>query len=51
MVGQAEVTKELEYLLRQINHLMNHYTGSYLSDRGLTMARFWVLSNLPPEKS
>ncbi|MGI9859763.1 MarR family winged helix-turn-helix transcriptional regulator [Moorella naiadis] len=47
MAGRAEASRELEYLLRQINHLMNHYTRSYLTDRGLTMARFWVLSNLP----
>lgn len=46
----AEATRELEYLLRQINHLMNHSTRSYLTDRGLTMARFWVLSNLLPER-
>lgn len=39
-------TQELEYLLRQIGHLINHYTRSYLSERNLTMARFWVLSNL-----
>ncbi|BCV21066.1 MarR family winged helix-turn-helix transcriptional regulator [Moorella sp. Hama-1] len=46
MDGPVEAIRELEYLLRQINHLMNHYTRSYLNDRGLTMARFWVLSNL-----
>ncbi|MDN5344825.1 MAG: MarR family transcriptional regulator, organic hydroperoxide resistance regulator [Clostridia bacterium] len=47
MDGPAEATRELEYLLRQINHLMNHYTRNYLGEKGLTMARFWVLSNLP----
>lgn len=50
MDGPLEAAQELEYLLRQINHLMNHYTRSYLGERGLTMARFWVLSNLPPKQ-
>ncbi|CEP67932.1 MarR-type HTH domain [Moorella glycerini] len=50
MAGLAEETQELELLLRQINYLMNHYTRTYLSGRGLTMPRFWVLSNLAPDK-
>ncbi|WP_406676563.1 MarR family winged helix-turn-helix transcriptional regulator [Moorella sp. ACPs] len=50
MAGLAAETRELELLLRQINHLMNHYTRTYLSGRGLTMARFWVLSNLAVDK-
>ncbi|MGB9802377.1 MarR family winged helix-turn-helix transcriptional regulator [Desulfofundulus sp.] len=43
-------TEKLEYLLRQINLLLNHYTRTYLNERGLTIARFWVLSNLSLEQ-
>ncbi|WP_258359992.1 MarR family winged helix-turn-helix transcriptional regulator [Moorella sulfitireducens] len=50
MVELAKETRELELLLRQISHLMNHYTRAYLNGRGLTMARFWVLSSLAADK-
>ncbi|KYH32302.1 MarR family winged helix-turn-helix transcriptional regulator [Neomoorella mulderi] len=50
MAGLAEETRELELLLRQINYLMNHYTRTYLSGRGLTIPRFWVLSSLAADK-
>lgn len=40
--------RELEHLLRRLNHLLNLYTRRYLAGAGLTMARFWVLSNLLP---
>ncbi|MGI6284944.1 MarR family transcriptional regulator [Neomoorella humiferrea] len=50
MGGPQESTRELEYLLRQINHVINHSTRSYLAERGLTMPRFWVLSNMVADR-
>lgn len=42
--------QELESLLRQINSQINIYTRRYLAERGLTMARFWVMNKLSPDK-
>lgn len=36
----------LEMLLREINHIMNLYTRSYLNRANMTMARFWVMNKL-----
>lgn len=39
---------ELESLLRRINHRVNLSTRCYLAREGLSMARFWIASNLTP---
>ncbi|EGD53151.1 transcriptional regulator, MarR family [Thermoanaerobacter ethanolicus JW 200] len=36
----------LEMLLREINHILNLYTRSYLNEKNITMARFWVMNKL-----
>ena len=42
--------QKLERLLRQINHQNNISTRRYLAERGMTMARFWVINNLSFDK-
>lgn len=37
---------DLEMLLREINHILNLHTRSYLNEKNITMARFWVLNKL-----
>lgn len=36
----------LEMFLREINHILNLYTRSYLNEKNITMARFWVMNKL-----
>ncbi|MGI1691130.1 MarR family winged helix-turn-helix transcriptional regulator [Thermoanaerobacter uzonensis] len=36
----------LEMLLREINQILNLYTRSYLNEKNITMARFWVMNKL-----
>ncbi|AEM78972.1 MarR family winged helix-turn-helix transcriptional regulator [Thermoanaerobacter wiegelii] len=36
----------LELFLREINHILNLYTRSYLNEKNITMARFWVMNKL-----
>lgn len=36
----------LEMLLREVNHILNLYTRSYLNEKNITMARFWVMNKL-----
>lgn len=38
--------RDLEYLLRQLNHAINRRTRIYLADLGLSLPRFWVLAAL-----
>ncbi len=40
----------MERLLRQINHHSNIHTRRYLAEKGMTMARFWVINNLSFDK-
>lgn len=41
----------LEYLLRQISYHINNSTRCYLTENGMTMARFWVISQFSPDNA
>lgn len=41
----------LEMFLREINHILNLYTRSYLSEKNITMARFWVMNKLSADNA
>lgn len=42
----VEAAQELEFLLRQLNYLLNQATRRYLAQHGLSLSRVWVLAAL-----
>lgn len=51
-ISDADISiTNLEQLLFALNQRLNHITKNYLSDKGLSMPRFWVLRRLKPEQA
>lgn len=42
---------ELEETFRQINHVLNYFTKNYLTEKGISMARFSILSKIYPDRA
>jgi MarR family transcriptional regulator, organic hydroperoxide resistance regulator len=51
MLDDNHGINRLEHLLFALNQRLNHITRAYLSPKGLSMPRFWVLRRLSPDQA